>query len=242
MITYLIISLVTYIFLITNKNISIDIADSYLLENQDTYKTNAILFALLFPITIFFLIKNKQMKNLKKIVIFSVLLLILYSVITSLTGSYNSSVDTLANFKQHQSQRGATFDKMKKTMSEKMQIAGLNDTSYSKIALAIASNRKDGEGLLWKWAHEQNPNINYSEVSALYKDLSSSVSELRIELQQTENLLQADTREWYVMHHRFPNNVFLFYQIGSLEYSPILSDESRNVNTTGVDNSYKIKL
>lgn len=227
--------------LLCSKDINTNLADSYLLKNNSNHKSNALLFGLLFPVTIIFLLKNNKMKNFKMVAILAAAFLLTIGVVNKAKDSYNISVDISGEFNANHSNRGATFDKMKKVVSEKLQVAGLNDTSYSRIALAIASSRKDGEGLLWKWAHEQNANINYSEVSALYKDLSSSVLGLRNELQTTELAMQKNVKDWYVLHRKFPTNLLLFYQETELPYTPILSDESRITNTTGVDNNYKIK-
>lgn len=238
---WIIISLITYIVLLSNKNLTIDICDSYLLPNRNNYKSYALLFGFLFPLTIVLLLKTKQMKSVKAIITLAVITFIVIFAVSKSVNLYNDSVDIKASYNQNLSARGTTFDKMKKIVSEKLQVAGLNDTSYYRNVLAITDARKDGAQLLWKWAHEQNPNINYNEVSQLYVDISNNISGLRGELQARETLLQYDVKNWYLLHNRFPNNVFLFYQDNNLIYKPILSDLSRVVNSTGIDNEFKIK-
>lgn len=239
--TYIILSLITYVVLLFNKNITIDICDSLLLPNKDNHGKNSLLFGFLFPVTIILLLKTKQMKSLKSILIWSVIMLLSYSVIQNFTSSYNQSVDIKGSFDNNFSKRAVVFDKMKKMVSEKLQVAGINDTSYYKNLIPITDGRKDGPQLMWKWTQENNPNINFSEVSGLYYDLSSTISGLRQELQVAEALLQADVRSWYLLHNKFPTNIYLFYQSNNLQYIPILSDLSRKTNETGVDNEYKIK-
>ena len=237
---YLIVALLFLIYLKINNEIHISILDSLLLPNTDSIWTKVV-FALVWPFTLIYLFTIK-IKNMKKFVILAVVVFFIYSVLytvgTSFINYYNQSVQIEMSFNKDLSKRGVTVDKMKKQIHEQLKVAGINDTSYSRLVEIIANSRKDGQGLFWKWAQENNANANYSEVSALYNKLFDNIESTRTDLYATETLLQKDVYDWDYLHKVFPANWYLFYQKGKkLDYKPILSTESAIINSTGVDNT-----
>ena len=156
--------------------------------------------------------------------------------------SFSNQENRLRNqFKAEMSNRTAFYDKMYKIISQKSQIAVRNDSSFKDNIHMIMDARKDGEQVFFKWIQESNPNANFGEVSALYKDLSRAVEaeregffiqEKRLAdiVQQHDNLLSVYPGAFYnIIFNRQP-----------LEYKPISSDRTEDVMKTGKDNDTKV--
>jgi hypothetical protein len=130
---------------------------------------------------------------------------------------------------------------MYKVLSNKLQVAKINDTSYYKNLLAVTINRKDGEQIMWKWVKENNANMNFNEVSALYNNIMVSIDNERLQLFSIEKELQTCKYNYEILHNQFPSKMYLYYQKTTLDYLPISSSESKIINKTGVDDNFKIK-
>lgn len=154
--------------------------------------------------------------------------------------SFSNQEKRLRNqFNQKTTERTAFYDKMWKTLNQKGQIALRNDSSFRKNIDIIMNNRKDGEGIMFKWITESNPNANYQEVSALYKDLSRSVEAEREGFFNQEKVMQAIKQEHDNLLDLFPGSLFLFNR-EKLIYKPITSDRTDRVMETGKDNDVKV--
>lgn len=242
---YLILILVFYEYLKSNKDIHIALMDSLIFPNKEELLTIFVL-ACVFPLTFLYLIYLKQIKfkNMKKLIIRGGIIVILYLLTSYFVGNvinyYNQSVPIEMSFNRNLSNRGITVNLMKTQLKEQLSVAKINDSSYSGLVKIIAESRKDAPGLMWKWAQENNANLNYSEVGVLYQKLFDNVETLRNKLLATEQLLQQDVFEWDVLHKKFPSNIYLFYQKKQLKYNPIMSSASKIINDTGVDNTLNL--
>lgn len=157
--------------------------------------------------------------------------------------SYSNSEVRLRNhFTQKYSERTAFYDKMWKTLSQKGQIALKNDSSFRQNIDIIMQGRKDAPDLVMKWITETNPNANYSEVSALYKDLSRAVEAEREGFFYQEKMLQDIKLEHDNLVDVFPSSVVLAI-VGRnkhLDYKPITSTLTENVMIAGKDDNVKV--
>ena len=236
-----------YVYLLRDKNIEIDFFKSVLSDTQIGDNTIKFILSLVWPITLTILIINKQIKikQMKNYIITALLVLItgsiLFSIGTNEISYYNQSQKLNLSFNQQLSERLVVLDKMNKKLANKMQIAKIVDTSYYKNLIAVTLTRKDGPQVMWKWAQENNPNINFGEVSQFYMELVASVENERNNLYLIETTLQNTKLEYDLLHNQFPSNLYLLYQTKELQYTSIASDDSKQTNTTGIDNQTKIK-
>jgi hypothetical protein len=230
-----------------DKNIEIDFFKSYLSQEDIGDGVVKIILALVWPITIVILLKNKnlQLKQMTKVFIFIILALGIFGIGANVYQTevdyYNKSQQLDMSFTKKLSERLTVLDRMNKKLSNKMQIAGIIDSSYYKNLVAVTISKKDGVNLMWKWARENNPNINFNEVSQFYIELIATVESERNSLLSIENDLQNVKMEYDLLHNTWPSKIYLYYQTKQLNYIPIASDDDRTTNLTGVDNNYKIK-
>lgn len=178
------------------------------------------------------------MKKLGIAAIITVLVLVLGGCFVSKS---NREVDLRNSFTQKKSERTAFYDKMWKIISQKGQVALRNDSSFRENVNIIMSGRKDAPGLFMKWVTESNPNANFAEVSALYKDLSRSIEAEREGFFQQEKVLQDIKLQHDNLRTKFPSNLVLWI-LGrkELDYKPITSDQTDEVMKTGKDNNTKV--
>lgn len=180
-------------------------------------------------------------KTLRKIGLWSVGIILVLVLLFGFIGFNNNEVDLRNQFNQKTTERTAFYDKMWKTISQKSQIALRNDSSFRQNIEIIMTGRKDAEGLFMKWVQETNPNANYAEVSALYKDLSRSVEAEREGFFQQEKVLQDIKLQHDNLLSKFPSS-FYGWVLGKkrLDYKPITSDRTDEVIKTGKDNDVKV--
>jgi hypothetical protein len=180
-------------------------------------------------------------KTLKIVIIAACVMLPLLLVTSGLVGFSNQEVTLRNAFKQKITERTAFYDKMWKTMDQKSQIALKNDSSFKQNVDIIMSGRKDAQGVVFKWITESNPNANYSEVAALYKDLSRSVEAERAGFFVQEKYIQDVVMEHDNLLDRFPGTLWnTFMSRKHLVYNPITSDRTDEVMKTGKDNDTKL--
>jgi len=245
-----------YVFYILtyDKDIQMTALTSFLF-NEEFAESNkgtlSFLYSLVWPVTIFFILRLRKvpsiklniMRIIKNIVAFVIVIVVLWGasyILENEVNYYNQSVNIEQTFNQQKNQRLMILDKMQKVLEQKLQIAGINDSSYYKNLTAITFMRKDGASVAWKWIKETNPNSNYEEVSQLYKDLSVSIQTERTSLLAIENECQETVKRYSILHKQFPTNIYLYYQKPELDYTPIASDANRETNTTGRDNNIKL--
>jgi hypothetical protein len=180
-------------------------------------------------------------KTLKKIGIFSVIGILVLVIFFGIIGFNNNEVDLKNQFTQKTSERTAFYDKMYKTISQKGQIALRNDSSFRQNIEIIMSGRKDAGDLFMKWVQESNPNAQYGEVAALYKDLSRSVEAEREGFFQQEKVMQDIKLQHDNLLSKFPTSLYGWI-LGKkkLEYKPITSDRTDEVMKTGKDNHVNV--
>lgn len=144
-------------------------------------------------------------------------------------------------FEQKIDERKAFFDKMYKIITQKSQVSVKNDSSFRKNVEIIMEGRKDAEGTFMKWIQESNPNTDYKEVAALYKDLSRSIEAEREGFFTQEKVLQDVVREHKDLIRTFPTNIFITV-LGrqELNYNPISSDFTDTVFKTGKENDINL--
>jgi hypothetical protein len=144
-------------------------------------------------------------------------------------------------FIQKYSERTAFYDKLWKTLSQKSQIALRNDSSFRQNVNIIMSGRKDAQGIFMKWITESNPNANFNEVSALYKDLSRSVEAQRegffVQEKYLQDIVQSHSNHIQELPGSFYN---FFFGRKKLEYSPITSTITENAIKSGKDDNVKL--
>lgn len=164
-------------------------------------------------------------------------------IFSSFVSFSNTEISLRNNFEQRMKERVAFYDKMAKVISQKSQIAVKNDSSFRKNIDIIMSGRKDSEQVMFKWITESNPNADYREVSALYKDLSRSIEAQREGFFIEEKVLQDLVRQHTNHLQLFPNSFYnLFFGRDLLKYSPIQSDFTKEVFEKGIDNNVKLDL
>ncbi len=155
----------------------------------------------------------------------------------------NQEIELRTAFEQKIDERTTFYDKMYKIISQQTQIAVKNDESFRQNINIIMEGRKDAEGVFMKWIQETNPNANYSEVSALYKDLSRSVEAQREGFFNQEKVIQDIVRQHKLHIQKFPNSFYnIFMGRQPLEYKPIQSSLTEEVMRTGKDDNVKLDL
>lgn len=167
--------------------------------------------------------------------------LVLFIIASSLIGFSNDEIELRTQFEQKFDERTAFYDKLYKIISQKGQVAIKNDSSFRANVNIIMQARKDAAGTAMKWIKESNPNANFSEVSALYKDLSRAIEAQREGFFIQEKYLQDVQREHKNLIQKFPGSLYnLIYQREPIIYKPITSDRTDSVIKTGKDNNLQV--
>ena len=173
--------------------------------------------------------------------ILGVLLLFVFIVVGSFISTSNTEIELRTTFEQKIDERTAFYDKMKKVISQKAQIAIKNDSSFQNMVNTIMSARKDGQQVMFKWIQESNPGANFNEVSKLYADLSRTIEGQREGFFEEEKMIQDVVKQHKMLIRKFPASiVFSFLDRKELKYTPIQSSETQDVMKTGVDNDTKV--
>jgi hypothetical protein len=181
--------------------------------------------------------------NYTKIAAFGLLGIFLVFMMSTLISFSNSEIELRNTFEQKFQERTAFYDKMSKVFNQKSQIAVKNDSSFRKNIDIIMSGRKDSEQVMMKWITETNPNANYGEVAALYKDLSRAIEAQREGFFGQEKVLQDVIRQHKNLIQRFPNSLYnLFFGRQPLIYRVIQSSITEEIIKTSTDNNTKLDL
>jgi hypothetical protein len=161
--------------------------------------------------------------------------------LTAFIGFSNQESHLKNSFKREMSNRAAFYDKMYKIISQKSQIAIRNDSSFKDNIHMIMDARKDSEQIFMKWIQESNPNANFSEVSALYKDLSRAVEAEREGFFVQEKTLADIVNQHDNLISTYPGAFYnIFFNRESITYKPISSDRTDDVMKTGKDNNTSV--
>jgi hypothetical protein len=179
---------------------------------------------------------------MKKIIIGIAVLVILCIPVLQSISLYNQYHLIVNKFNQKMDERSAFYDKMWKTISQKGKVAVKNDSSFTRNINLIMQGRKDAEGLMMKWVQESNPNVNFQEVSALYKDLSRTIEAEREGFFIQEKYLQDIKLQCDNLLAVFPGGWILrtFFGAEYIKYKPITSDRTDDAVRTGKDNDVSV--
>lgn len=240
--------ILTYILLSSSKTLKIDILSSDIFGEEYSKKQEwalkiilSLLFFITLPVFIYLTIKDKNMKKLITIGILFLLILGVFNGLGNEKKYYNASINLELQLEKKLEERLTIIRNVNVVLHQRLKIAGINDTAYYKNLYIIATARMDAPQLAMKWIHESNPNINFNEVSELYKDLSASVASYQENILNVEKEMQTIVFEYSRLQREFPSNIYLFWRPSSLKYTPIASDTDRITNTTGRENSLDIK-
>lgn len=155
----------------------------------------------------------------------------------------NTEIDLRNTFDQKIDERTSFYDKMYKVIAQKSQIAVKNDESFRQNINIIMEGRKDAPQVFMKWITESNPNVNYSEVSVLYQDLSRSVEAQREGFFNEEKVIQDVVKQHKNHIQKFPNSFYnIFMGRQPLVYKPITSTRTDEVMKTGKDDNVSLEL
>lgn len=123
---------------------------------------------------------------------------------------HNTSQENYLSYDQKEQQAISLFDANYLTFTEKSKIANINKDAFIAVTEIIMSNRKDGQGLAWKWITENQP-IPYEEFTVFYKDLSEFVNTQYSAIYNIEYEKQNIVKQHNLMLRQWPNNLFNRY-------------------------------
>jgi hypothetical protein len=238
---YIVIVTILYTFL--RDRMIMDVYLSNLFgDKKNNYFFMYICF-LLFPFMSVKLISFKKIIMSIKIKYVVLLIVILFITLLCISGIkyYNQSAMIRLNFNKTMNSRLVILNNIKIVITQKFQLSKINDSSFYKNLEAITSNRKDGVSVIFKLVVENNPNINFSEVSSMYKEVANTIDNERNKLIVIENSLASMDNEYTVLHTLIPSSLYLFYENKSLGYKAISSIENKNINISGIDSTIYLK-
>lgn len=209
------------------------------------------IFCLFMPWKFFKILQKKQF-NLKQInikqmkfkvgyLVLIVALIALYNVGGKATNYYNESAKIRLSFNNSMNKRLVIMDNITKKVTQKFQIAKINDSSFYKSLSAITNNRADGMSLMFKLVLENNPNANFNEVSSMYRDLMNTIENERNQLNLVESDLSNISIAYESLHTLFPSSFYLFYEKPTLNYKVISTIENKEINLSGIDSNIHLK-
>lgn len=183
------------------------------------------------------------MRTIKNLVIIGGVLVLLASVIGTFISFSNREVLLRNNYKQKIDERTAFYDKMYKIVAQKTQIAVKNDASFKEVVDIQMQGQKNGENVAMAWIQQSNPAATFTEVSAMYKDLSNVIEGERLGFFEQEKFLMDVVRQHDNLLDTFPGSLYnVFLNRPKLDYKPIQSSTTQEVMKTGIDNNVKLEL
>lgn len=165
------------------------------------------------------------MKNLPiqvKIFLGLVIIALFYSITVKLydiaTLFYNSVTKYNLEYTELRQNQITTFDNNYLIFRDKSEIANINKETFIIVTEIIMYNRRDGQNLAWKWCQE-NQQIDYSEFTKFYVDLSNFTQERYKENNQIERRKQQLVKEYNLAISTFPGIIWnYFFKFKPLEY------------------------
>lgn len=187
----------------------------------------------------------KKNMNYTKIGLWAFIVLFLaisgFSALNSYTSIYDTNVGYNADYKQLINDRSSAYDNIMKTIKQKGMVAKANDTAFRAVVNAMVSGQKDGENLTMKWIQQSNPAASFSEVSALYKDLSRQIEGDRKTIVEKERKIGLLVSEQEKLLNGFWANMFFKNEVRlSTLYKPITSSAMEEINKTGKDDNTSV--
>lgn len=176
------------------------------------------------------------MKNLPiqiKIAIYIFVFAIVYSIFNAIYSPaktlYNDTKGLEYSYNKVVQKQITNYDGYYQAFTDKMVNANINKETFIEVTNIIMSNRKDGQGVAWKWVTE-NQQIPYSEFTYFYKELSAFIS-----ARYGDNMLIEEQKQNIVQQHNlvletFPNNIInRFLKIKPIKYTPgYVTEETKN--------------
>lgn len=167
------------------------------------------------------------MKNLPiqfKILIFLLGTVLVYSALNAVYSPtkelYNKAKILEYSYDRIVQKQVTNYDGYYQVFTDKMVNANINKETFMEVTNIIMTNRKDGQGLAWKWVTE-NQQIPYSEFTSFYRELSSFIGQ-----RYGDNMIIEEEKQRLVQDHNllletFPNNFINSYlKIKPIKYSP----------------------
>lgn len=208
---------------------------SYLNNNDDNYSNDD-------NIETFKLFKFNKLFKFKWWKLITLVLLIIIIVngvkIFNHTASlYNTSKSYHHKYNQVTKARLGYYDNMWKTYDIKDGIATINKDVFVQVTKIIMENRGDGKNITWKWLQE-NQQIDYSEFTKFYEDLTTYVESKREGYYALELQCQQIAMSNNVLLDTFPNNFYnKIINCEKIEYNyGFLSDSTNIVFSNKVEN------
>lgn len=177
--------------------------------------------------------KTFSFKPFVKFAILIAIILALFNVGGKVINSYNQSVELESSFEVKKKERLASINRITVIVRQKLQVAKINDSSYTKNLMAIAVSRTSNAN--WQWLQENNANSNYGEVSKFYAEVLLSIQSERDILFSIEKELQSIDYQYTMLHRKFPTSIYLFWMPRKLDYMPISTSYNAEVNRTNID-------
>lgn len=154
-------------------------------------------------------------------------ILFIIFILFGITNSYNTlktfnntNIEFINNYKQIENKRNSFYEMIWNTFNTKSKISGISKETFIQITKVIMNSRKDGVNITWKWLQE-NQNIDYSEYTQFYLDLSNYIETKRndfylIDLEAQKLVMNQNN---YLMKwpNKFINNWFFKFELLKFE-------------------------
>lgn len=150
---------------------------------------------------------------------------------------FNTSKIYQNTYQQKVEEKLGFYDKLWKTYQTKAEITNMNQEMFLQVTKIIMANVADGENLSWKWVSKY-PDIDYSQFTAFYADLSGYIEKQREGYFNIEKACQLIANQNNTMLDTFPNNIYnrvLKLERIKFEYG-FLSDSTNNVFARKIEN------
>lgn len=168
-------------------------------------------------------IANKKDENINKIriswkkliwIVVSILLIITvyktskYSL-TEGVSVFNEQKDIRNTYEQKIQERDIMMSEFMDCLKSSLNVSDKNANYFKENVQAIMENRTDGDKLMWKWVTEVNPNANFSEVSAMFKNMQVLYMEKRtVIIAINKALFELEKRDANI-RTMFPSNLII---------------------------------
>lgn len=120
---------------------------------------------------------------------------------------HNKTTELKNNYQQLSEQQITDYDGYYLAFQDKFEMSEINKETFLLTTEIIMSNRRDGENVAWKWAHE-NQNIDFQTFSSFYRSLMSFIEERYKANMAIERDKQNIVRQHNIILETFPNNVY----------------------------------
>lgn len=168
-----------------------------------------------------------------RIIVIVVIALIAFEWIAHIFNSnvslFNTTKTLQAEYVRKVQQQVSNYDGYYLAFIDKQENAGISKETFVEVTNIIMQSRKDGQGVAWKWVHE-NQNIPYEKFTSFYHELSAFISERYADNMQIEREKQDIVRQHNLLLMTFPNSFYNhFMHIQPLVYTPgYISDFTRS--------------